>query len=165
VPENRDGGATTGRSVTALELWGENLAQVVDYTCRDCSGIAQTELRLVRVSTRQASQIARQTTGLSGQSYAGPSFANGWLGWYLTCLGDPAACQGDAGGPWRYSLSNRSYGRSTSGPERVDGFADTMQYVYEVTGCSPETQGDFNASCRIEQLPAPDYARASPPRR
>jgi hypothetical protein len=171
VPERRCGdvdrvcGPTTGRSVTALELWGDNLAQVVDYTCRGCSGIAQTELRLVRVSTRRASQIAFQVTGLSGQSLMGPSFANGWLSWYLSCQGDPAACQGDGGGPYRHSLSNRSYARSTSGPERIDGFADTMTYLYEVTACSPETQGSFNADCRIERLPAPDYVRTRRPRR
>jgi hypothetical protein len=171
VPERRCGdvdrvcGPTTGRSVTALELWGDNLAQVVDYACRGCSGIAQTELRLVRVPTRQASQIAFQVTGLSGQSLVGPSFANGWLGWYLACLGDPAACEGDRGGPYRYSLSRRSYARSADGPPRVDGFADTMTRLYEVTGCSEETSGDFNARCRIEELAAPRYERTRAPRR
>jgi hypothetical protein len=171
VPERRCGdvdrvcGPTTARSVNALELWGDNLAQVVDYSCRGCAGIAQTELRLVRVSTRRASQIAFQVTGLSGQSLAGPSFANGWLSWYMTCLGDPAACQGDGGGPWRHSLSNGSYARSTSGPERIDGFADTMTYLYEVVGCSPETAGNFNADCRIDRVPAPDYERTRAPLR
>ncbi len=164
VPERRRGTTTTGRTVLSLELWGDNLAQVVDYECRGCSGIRQTELRLVRVPTRKASQIAVQTTGLSGQSFAGPSFANGWLGWYMTCLGEPSACRGDGGGPWRYSLSRRTYARSTSGPERADGFADTMARVYEVAGCSPETVGPFNAECRIEELAAPAYAGASAPR-
>jgi hypothetical protein len=171
VPERRCGeapsvcGPTTGRSVTALELWGQNLAQIVDYTCRGCAGFANTEVRLVRLSTRRASQIAFTVTGLSGQSYIGPSFWGGKLAWYMSCHGDPAACQGDAGGPYRYTLSTGAYAKSASGPARVDGFADTGVYVYEVTGCSEETSGPFNADCRIEELPAPDYARASRPRR
>ena len=166
VPERRCGdvnpracGPTSGRTVFALELWGDNLAEVVSYGCGGCSGISQSELRLVRVSKRQAAQIAFQVVGLSGQTLAGPSFANGWLSWYVSCQGDPAACQGDGGGPYRYSLSHHGYARSTEGPVRVDGFADTLQHLYEVTGCSEETGGDFNATCRIEQLPQPAYAK------
>ena len=157
---------TTARSVDALELWGDNLAQVVGYGCGGCSGISQTELRLVRVSDRNASQIAFQVVGLSGQQLIGPSFANGWLSWYRACLGDPSACQGGRANPWRYNVRLRRWAKGAGGPIRVDGFADTMAYHYRVENCSPETsESSFNADCRIEKVPAPDYAPASAPKR
>jgi hypothetical protein len=157
---------STARSVDSLELWGDNLAQVVGYGCGGCSGISQTELRLVRVSDRNASQIAFQVVGLSGQQLVGPSFANGWLSWYRACLGDPSACQGGRANPWRYNLRLRRWAKGAGGPIRVDGFVDTMAYHLRVESCSPETsEASFNAGCRIEKVPAPDYEAASAPRR
>jgi hypothetical protein len=173
VPERRCGdvepttcGPTTGRSVDALELWGDNLGQVVGYGCGGCSGIAQEELRLVRVSDRNATQVAFQVVGLSGQSLVGPSFANGWLSWYRACLGDPSACQGGRANPWRYNLRLRRYAKGTGGPIKVDGFADTMARHLRVESCSPETGEEvFNARCVLEEVAAPDYAAASKPAR
>ena len=157
--------ATAGRAVDELELWGNNLGQVVGYEeCAGCSGFGTTEVRLVRVADRSAAQIARQTVGLGGQSYAGPSFANGWLAWYRTCRGDEAACQGGGARPWRHNLRLRRSGRGEPGPVRVHGFADTMVYHYRAENCSPETQGTFNANCRIEKVPGPDYETAAAPR-
>jgi hypothetical protein len=155
---------TTGHAVEALELWGDNLGQIVRYDSNGCSGLSQTEVRLVRVSTRAATQIAFQTTGLSGQSLAGPSFSNGWLAWYRACLGDPSACQGGKANPWRYNLRHRGYAKGVGGPVRVSGFADTMALHYRVESCSPETSSpEFNAACRLEEVPAPDYAKARKP--
>jgi hypothetical protein len=159
-------GPTSGRTVESLELWGDNLAQTVTYGCRNCSGISQKELRLVRVSTRQASQVAFQVSGLSGQSLIGPSFQNGFLSWYRACLGDPAACEGGRAQPWRFNLRLRRYARGTGGPIAVHGFADTLAYHYRVQNCSPETSDPaFNARCALEQVPAPDYVSASKPSR
>ena len=173
VPERRCGdsepdicGPTTGRAIDALELWGDNLAEIVGYQCRGCSGTSQTELRLVRVSDRNARPVAFQVVGLSGQQLIGPSFANGWLGWYRTCLGDPAACQNGGATPFRHNLRLRTYGKGEPGPIRVDGFVDTMTWNYRVENCSPETnEPGFNANCRIEQVPSPDYTSTTQPKR
>lgn len=163
--ETRICGPTTGRSVDELELWGTNLAEVVNYQCGGCSGTSQLELRLARVSDHNSRPIAFQVVGLSGQWFAGPSFANGWLGWYRTCLGDPAACQGGNATPFRHNLRSRAYAKGAAGPLRVHGFVDTMAYNLRVENCSEETQGTFNAQCRLEQVPAPDYAPTREPKR
>ena len=153
-------GATVGRAVRELELWGDNLAQTVTYECESCSGVAQHELRLVDVGDRTATQIAFQVVGLGGQQLVGPSFHNGWLGWYKTCLGDPEGCSGTSHGPWRYGLRHRTYAKAPAGPIRVDGFVDLPQRQLRVEGCSPETEGDFNAACRIEEV-APGFYRSA----
>jgi hypothetical protein len=157
-------GPTSGRTVQALELSGDNLALSVSYGCRGCSGIDQTELRLDDLTDRSARQIAFQVTGLSGQSLVGPSFSAGRIGWYKACLGDPSGCLHGEGGPFRYTLASGRYERA-SGPARVDGFADTGTQLYQVLGCSEETQGPFNADCRIETVAPPAYAATRPPLR
>lgn len=162
---NRTCGATNGRTVLALELYGKNLAQVVSYGCRGCSGTSQSELRLVDARTRAARQVMFQVVGLSGQSLVGPSFHAGTLGWYRACLGDPAGCQGGTATPYRYAVTSGRGSRAPGGPVRVDGFADTGSTLYEVAGCNFETSGDFNRDCRIDEAAAPAYARVTLPRR
>jgi hypothetical protein len=154
--------ATAGRAVQALELWGNNLAQTVTYECRGCSGTAQHELRLVDVARGASSMVAFQVVGLSGQQLVGPSFHNGWLGWYKACFGDPEGCRGTAHGPFRYGLRHRTYAKAPPGPIRVDGFVDLPRRQVRVEGCSPETQGELNAGCRIEEVVP---ARYEPTRR
>ncbi|MDQ3849967.1 MAG: hypothetical protein M3296_05060 [Actinomycetota bacterium] len=156
-------GPTTDRSVGALELWGKNLAMTVRYSCRGCSGIGQSELRLVDLADRSGWQVALQVVGLSGQSLIGPSFLAGRLGWYKSCLGDPSGCRRAAGGPFRYTLATRRYVKGAPGPIRVDGFADAGSRLYELTGCSEESEGEFNAACQIDVVPAPAYVRVPPP--
>jgi hypothetical protein len=171
VPQRRTGdiervtGPTSGRTVQDLELWGENLALTVSYGCRACSGIGQSELRLDDLGDRSARQVAFQVVGLSGQTLVGSSFFNGRLGWYKACLGDPAGCQQGQGGPFRSTLTSRRYERGTPGPVRVDGFADTGTVLYEAVGCSEETQGPFNADCRIDAVPSPAYTATRAPLR
>ena len=162
VPERRCGvdrscGPTLGRSVDALELWGDNLAQTVSYTCRGCAGTASQELRLVRVSARRSAQIAFQAVGLSGQQLVGPSFFDGWLGWYKACLGDPSGCQGDRHGPFRFGLRHRTYAKAPAGPVRVDGFVDANTRHVQVVGCSSETAPELNRDCRIEEADVGTY--------
>ena len=156
--------ATFGRTVEALELWGANLGQVVRYGCADCGAESVTEVRLVRVPTRASRQIAFQRTGLGGQSWAGPSFANGKLEFYRSCLGDQSACVGGRRGPYRYTLSLDAYARFAGGPIRVHGFAGDGTYLYEVADCSPETLAEGNERCRIERVPLPDFEETRPPR-
>jgi hypothetical protein len=172
VPERRCGdfgprgcGATTGHAVEELELWGANLAQTVTYECRSCSGVAQHELRLVDVADRTSSLVAFQVVGLGGQQLVGPSFHNGWLGWYKTCHGDPEGCGGTAHGPWRYGLRHRTYAKAPPGPRRVDGFVDLPQRQFRVEGCASPAEDGQNAGCRIEEVTPGFYAPARRPGR
>jgi hypothetical protein len=172
VPQTRRGdvdenvvGPTTGRTVQDLELWGENLALAVSYGCGGCSGIDQSELRLDDLGDGSARQVAFQVVGLSGQTLVGPSFFNGRLGWYKSCLGDPSGCQQGQGGPFRYALTARTYQRSPSST-RADGFADTGTLLYEVLGCSnDDTDAASNANCRIDAVAPPAYAATRAPLR
>jgi hypothetical protein len=172
VPQRRRGdvdrnvtGPTTGRTVQDLELWGENLALTVSYGCGGCSGIDQSELRLDDPGDGTARQVAFQVVGLSGQTLVGPSFFNGRLGWYKSCLGDPAGCQQGQGGPFRYALTARTYQRSPASV-RADGFADTGTLLYEALGCSNDnTDAPSNANCRIDAVPPPAYAATRAPLR
>jgi hypothetical protein len=155
VPQRRcDNGVcapATDRRVEALELWGKNLAMTVRYS-------DERELRLVDIGRRVARKIASQGVGLGGQALVGPSFFAGQLGWYKTCLADASACNQGRRGPVRYTLSTRRYAKGAPGPVRVYGFADTGAHYYQVTGCSEENQGAFDAACRIDMVPAPASA-------
>jgi hypothetical protein len=170
VPQRRCGdvdpgcGPTTNRSVQALELRGDKLALTVRYGCRTCSGILQSELRLDDLGNRTSRQVAFQVIGLSGQSLVGPSFFAGRLAWYRACLGDPGGCKG-GGVPFRYRLSTHRYEKGAPGPVRLDGFADTGALLYEVVGCSEETQAPLNPNCRIDETAPPRYAATRRPRR
>jgi hypothetical protein len=171
VPQRRCGeigtnrcGPTVGRTVRELELWGENLAQTVSYSCGGCEGIDQTELRLADLGDRSARKIAFQVVGLSGQSLLGPSFSGGRVNWYRACLGDPSGCIGGRAGAFRATLGGSRYERAPAGPIEVRGFADATTAQYQVLGCSEETQGPFNANCRIEQLAEPAYTPTRAPR-
>jgi hypothetical protein len=172
VPQRRCGdvdtrvcGPTTGRTVRELELSGENLAQSVSYGCGGCSGVDQSEVRMVDLGDRSARQIAFQVVGLSGQQLLGLSFSGGRINWYRACLGDPSGCIGGRAGAFRATLTSGRYERGPGGPIEVHGFADAATTQYQVIGCSEETQGPFNANCRIEQLPEPAYTPTRAPLR
>jgi hypothetical protein len=171
VPQRRCGdtdrvcGPTGDRQVEDLELYGRRLAEVVRYTCRGCSGISSTEVRLVDRRAGAVEQIAFLTTGLSGQSWIGPSFFADRLAFSKACLGDPAACQAGKGGPYRVRYARGIYEKGP-GPGRVDGFADTGEALYEVVGCS-QVSGEplGTATCRLTRTDPPAYARVKAPRR
>jgi hypothetical protein len=169
VPRRRCGnvegecGRTTGRAVRALELRGDRLALIVGFACRGCSGIQQSELRLDDLRRRATRLVAFQAIGLSGQALIGPSFSGGRLAWYKSCSVDPTGCK--RGGAFRYGLSTRRYQRATTGPVRVDGFADAGALLYEVTGCSEAAQAPFVTGCRVDEVPPPRYERTRAPLR
>lgn len=136
VPQQRTGdvdrvtGPTTARDVQALELDGDNLAVIVDYTCEGCSGIAQTELRLDSVKQASSRQVAFSVVGMNGQQFVGPSFFGGMLAWYRTCNSSDQSCTRFAG-PWRHDIARRTYLQGARGPYGVRGFTDTGTALYE----------------------------------
>ena len=164
VPQTRCGdvdklcGPTTYRRVQALELSGDNLAVTVDYACRGCSGVAQSELRLDKISDGSSRQVAWLIVGLNAQQMVGASFFDGTLGWYKACGVSEASCT-KVVGPWRYRLSTRAYKRGTPGPVSILGFADTGSRLYE-SFCPPG-----NPSCRIDESVPPSYSPARAPLR
>ncbi len=149
---------TTYRHVEALELSGDDLAVIVDYQCRRCGGIAQSELRLDKVAHGSSQRVASLIVGLSAQKLAGPSFFDGRLSWYKACEVFEPSCRPGVG-PWRYRLSKRSYERGRPGPIIVGGFADAGSRLYEVV--QRERTSDF----RIDELTPPSYSAASAPLR
>jgi hypothetical protein len=163
VPQTRCGdveklcGPTTYRRVQALELSGDNLAVTVDYACRGCSGVAQSELRLDKLSDGSSRQVAFLVVGLNDQQLVGPSFFDGNLAWYKACGVFEASCT-KVVGPWRYRLSTRTYKRGTPGPVAIIGFADTGSRLYE-SFCPPPDH------CRIDESVPPSYAPARAPLR
>lgn len=170
VPQTRCGdvekvcGPTTYRNVEALELSGDNLAVTVDYACRGCSGIAQSELRLDKLSDGSSRRVASLIVGLIGQQMVGPSFFDGRLAWYKACRVVEASCT-DVVGPWRYRLSTRTYERGTPGPVPVVGFADTGSRLYE-SFCPPDrnqTPEQLNANCRIDENSPPSCSPTRAP--
>lgn len=169
VPQQRTGdvdrvtGPTTARDVQALELDGDNLAVIVDYTCEGCSGIAQTELRLDSVKQASSRQVAFSVVGLNGQQFVGPSFFGGTVAWYRTCNSSDQSCTRFAG-PWRYGIARRTYLQGARGPYGVPGFADTGTALYETLGCE-RPEAPAAANCRIDRLAPPAYERASAPLR
>jgi hypothetical protein len=164
VPQTRCGdveklcGPTTYRRVAALELWGDDLAVTVDYACRGCSGVAQSELRLDKLSDGSSQQVAWLISGLAGQQMVGPSFFDGSLAWYKACGYVEPSCT-NVVGPCRYRLSTRTYKRGTPGPVAIIGFADTGSRLYE-SFCPPG-----NANCRIDESAPPSYSPARAPLR
>jgi hypothetical protein len=159
VPTQRNGSPTTNPTVDALELYGTHLAQSVTYGCQGCTGIDTVELRMADTSSAGAEQVAFGASGLSGQSWIGPSFHDGMLGFYKSCLGDPSGCNGNIGGPFRYRYGNRTYTKST-GPHRVDGFADAGDALWELLGCNEG--GD--SGCHLSRVTPPPYSSTKPPR-
>lgn len=164
VPRTRCGdveklcGPTSYRRIEALELSGDNLAVIVDYSCRGCSGIAQSELRLDRVAQRSGQRVASLVVGLAGQKLAGPSFFDGHLSWYKACeIAEPSCRPGV--GPWRYRISTHRYERGSPGSMIVSGFADTGSRLYEVI------QREHTSDFRVDDLTPPSYSAAHTPLR
>jgi hypothetical protein len=150
------------RAVGALELWRDNLALMVDYSCSQCPGIVTRELRLDDLRRHTATKVAVQAIGLASQNLAGPSFFAGHLAWYKACRYAEPACR-TAAGPYRYTLSTRRYAKGTPGPVTVAGFADTGKLLYENLGCAPSPPEPSGPACRIEAVAPPRYAPTRPP--
>ena len=84
--------------------------------------------------------------------------------WYKACLGDAPAVSRDAADRSATGCRRARYAKAT-GPVRVDGFADSGSRLYEVIGCSFDSEGAFDAGCRIDAVPTPAYAPVRAPLR
>ncbi|HWI07402.1 MAG TPA: hypothetical protein VNT54_07780 [Solirubrobacteraceae bacterium] len=93
----------------SMELWGRWIAQSWTYQPDDFPGFRQNEIRLTNVARSDTRQVAAMNTGLGGQTYLGPSIAEGRVAFFRACQGDPAGCSTSDSGAIRYRISNGDY--------------------------------------------------------
>jgi hypothetical protein len=99
-----------GVGLSGLELWGRWVGQSWTYQPKDFPGFRQNEIRLTDVARTDTRQVAAMTTGLGGQTYLGPAFADGRLAFFRACQGDPGGCSDSVvAGAFRYGISSRAY--------------------------------------------------------
>lgn len=105
VPWRARGERTTGGGVAELELYGDNLAQIVNFRAEG----QLSEVRLVGISDRGSRRLARVGVGEGGQFFAGIGFADGRLAWAFNSV----AGSGPFGpGIYRYRLSTGELSRA-----------------------------------------------------
>jgi hypothetical protein len=95
--------------LAAMELWGRWVGQSWTYQPDGFPGFRQNEIRLTDIARTDTRQVAAMTTGLSGQTYLGPSFAGGRLAFFRACQGDPSGCSPTPSGAIRYRIATRGY--------------------------------------------------------
>jgi hypothetical protein len=93
----------------AMELWGRWVAQSWSYQPDDFAGERQNEIRLTDIHRTDTRRLAYMTTGEAGQTYLGPSIAEGKVAFFRACLVDGGGCSTQDSGAIRYGISNRRY--------------------------------------------------------
>jgi len=96
-------------SPAGMELWGRWVAQSWTYQPDAFPGFRQNEIRLTDVARTDTRQVAAMVTGLGGQTYLGPSVAEGRVAFFRVCQGDPEGCSRDSSGAIRYRISTGAY--------------------------------------------------------
>ena len=126
----------------ALELWGRWVAQSWTYQPKDFPGFRQNEIRLTTTDRSDTRQLASMTGGEGGQTYLGPSIANGRVAWTKVCQGDPGGCSPATAGAFRYRISANTYdlagGREAWEGWAYDGTADLhVPSAFDCSGGDP----------------------------
>jgi len=96
-------------NLVKMDLWGRWVGQSWTYQPQDFPGFRQDEIRLTNVKRTDTRQVAAMTTGLGGQAYLGPAFADGRLAFFKACHGDPGGCSSRTSGAFRYRISTGDY--------------------------------------------------------
>jgi hypothetical protein len=92
-----------------MELWGRWVAQSWTYQPHGFPGHRQNEIRLTDVDRTDTRQLAYMTSGEGGQTYLGPSIAEGRVAFFRACHADTSGCSTHDSGAVRYRISNRRY--------------------------------------------------------
>lgn len=95
--------------LAAMDLWGRWVAQHWTYQPDAFGGFRQNEIRLTDVGRTDTRQVAYMSTGLGGQTYLGPSIAEGRVAFLRVCQGDPGGCSTSNSGAIRYRISTGRY--------------------------------------------------------
>ena len=96
-------------NLVAMDLWGRWVAQSWTYQPDRFPGFRQNEIRLTNLARTDTRQVAFMGTGLGGQTYLGPSIAEGRVAFFRACHGDPGGCASTNSGAIRYRISNGRY--------------------------------------------------------
>lgn len=96
-------------NLVSMELWGRWIAQHWTYQPDRFPGFRQNEIRLTNVGRTATRQVGYMGTGLGGQTYLGPSIAEGRVAFFRACQGDPGGCSAANSGAIRYRISNGRY--------------------------------------------------------
>lgn len=161
-------GAVVG-TIDDLKLYGRRLAMTAFSTiASDLPSSSNIEVRLDTLGGDRArvEQLARQGRGEGGQTWIGPSFAEGWLYVYKTCFGDPGGCTRRAGA-FRYNLSTGSW-QTAPDTRVVSGFAVDSRATWVVEDpqaqCRLPVQSGREGVCPVVRRdPPPSYRATSAP--
>lgn len=127
-----------------MDLWGRWVGQSWTYQPKGFPGFRQNEIRLTNVKRTDTRQVAAMTTGLGGQTYLGPAFADGRLAFFKACHGDPGGCAPSTSGALRYRISDQHYehvGRN----EAWSGWTDDGRTAFHVPSAFDCSGGDPGA--------------------
>ena len=127
-----------------MELWGDRIGQSWTYQPDDFPGFRQNEIRLTDVERTDTRQVAAMTSGLGGQTFLGPSFADGRLGFFRACQGDPGGCSTQSSGAIRYRISTGGYeidGANEAWSAWALGTGDAGYHVPSAFDCSGDDAG------------------------
>ena len=152
--------------LVSMELWGRWVAQHWTYQPDMFPGFRQNEIRLTNVRRTETRQLASMTTGLGGQTYLGPSIAEGRVAFFRTCQGDPAGCTTTNSGAIRYRISNGRY-EIAGAVEAWSGWAWSGAAGYHVPGdhaCGGGDPGIVSAACALYRDRTLDWKRLAPGR-
>ena len=75
-----------------MDLWGRWVAQRWTYQADDFAGFRQNEIRVTNRTRTHTRQVAYGTTGEGGQTYLGPTIAEGRVAFYRACQADRGGC-------------------------------------------------------------------------
>jgi len=143
-----------------MELYGARVAQSWQYQPEGFGGFRQNEIRLTNVDRTDTRQIAYMSTGIGGQTYLGPSFANGRVAFNRVCQGDPGGCSTQNSGPIRYRISDGSYELAGAREEWTawEYSGDNTFHVPSDFDCGGgDPQAPPTQECGIYRGPDPDW--------
>ncbi|MEY2513431.1 MAG: hypothetical protein QOJ89_789 [bacterium] len=144
-----------------LELHGHTLALVTGWADGE-DGVDEVRIDDIRTgATRIIDELG--LTGLSGLTLTDLSFANGWLGWAVTCTADPGGCYGSTGANRYRYREGRRYDRHEVADGRyvpLSGFALTPRGSLQViargelgldrsSGLNPCDAADHDRPCPL----------------
>ncbi len=93
----------------AMDLWGRWVAQSWTYQPLNLAGFRDNEIRLTNLRRSDTRQLATMGTGIAGQTYLGPSIAEGHVAFFRACQVGGGGCPTRNSGAIRYRISSRDY--------------------------------------------------------
>ncbi|MFP5363607.1 MAG: hypothetical protein ACLGI5_12860 [Thermoleophilia bacterium] len=137
--------------LVSMELWGRWIAQHWTYQPDSFPGFRQNEIRLTNTGRTDTRQVAYMGTGLGGQTYLGPSIAEGRVAFFRACQGDPGGCRTTDSGAIRYRISTGRY-EIDGAVEAWSGWAWSGATAYHVPSdfaCAGGDRGVVSEPCAV----------------